>query len=53
MVITPSAMPNGTELSIGVFPTHKTWTLATANEPLTCTTDWQNQQPARPEPNRR
>ncbi len=39
MVITPSAMPNGTELSIGVFPTHKTWTLAAADAPLTCTTN--------------
>jgi hypothetical protein len=39
MVITPSAMPNGSELSIGVFPTHKTWTLATADAPLTCTTN--------------
>jgi hypothetical protein len=37
MIITPSAMPNGSELSIGVFPTHKTWTLATAGLPLTCT----------------
>src|ERR1700690_3829277 len=36
MVITPEAMPNGSELSIGVFPTHKTWTLATASAPLTC-----------------
>jgi hypothetical protein len=39
MVITPSAMPNGSELSIGVFPTHKTWTLATADAPLSCTTN--------------
>ncbi len=37
LVITPSAMPAGSELSIGVFPTHKVWTLATAGAPLTCT----------------
>jgi hypothetical protein len=37
MVITPSAMPSGSELSIGVFPTHKTWSLATAGVPLSCT----------------
>ena len=39
MVITPSAMPSGSELSIGMFPTHKTWTLATTDAPLTCTTN--------------
>jgi hypothetical protein len=36
LVITPSAMPAGAELSIGVFPTAKTWSLATIGAPLTC-----------------
>jgi hypothetical protein len=36
LVITPAAMPQGTELSIGIFPSHREWTLVTANAPLTC-----------------
>lgn len=38
LVITPSAMPAGAELSIGVFPTVRTWSLATIAAPLTCDT---------------
>jgi hypothetical protein len=29
-------MPAGAELSIGVFPTVRTWSLATIGAPLTC-----------------
>ncbi|HTC69434.1 MAG TPA: hypothetical protein VK662_07695 [Acidothermaceae bacterium] len=36
LVITPSAMPSGAELSIGVFPDGKTWGLATIGAPMTC-----------------
>ena len=36
LVITPSAMPAGAELSIGIFPTVRTWSLATIGAPLTC-----------------
>jgi hypothetical protein len=36
LVITPSAMPVGAELSIGVFPDGKTWGLATIGAPMTC-----------------
>jgi hypothetical protein len=36
LTITPSAMPAGAELSIGVFPTVRTWSLATIGAPLTC-----------------
>ena len=36
LVITPSAMPTGTELSIGFFPQGHTWALVTADAPLTC-----------------
>ncbi|HEY0870860.1 MAG TPA: hypothetical protein VGD55_10720 [Acidothermaceae bacterium] len=38
LTITPSAMPAGAELSIGVFPTGRTWSLATIGAPLTCET---------------
>jgi hypothetical protein len=38
LVITPSAMPAGAELSIGVFPTVRTWSLATIGASLTCDT---------------
>jgi hypothetical protein len=38
MVITPSAMPQGAELSIGYFPSHVAFTLITDSEPLTCVT---------------
>ncbi len=38
LTITPSAMPAGAELSIGVFPTVRTWSLATIGAPLTCDT---------------
>ena len=36
LMITPAAMPAGAELSIGVFPTVKTWSLATIGAPMTC-----------------
>jgi hypothetical protein len=36
LMITPSAMPAGAELSIGIFPTVRTWSLATIGAPLTC-----------------
>jgi hypothetical protein len=36
LMITPSAMPAGAELSIGVFPDGKTWSLATIGAPMTC-----------------
>ena len=36
LVITPSALPAGAELSIGVFPDGKTWGLATIGAPMTC-----------------
>lgn len=38
LTITPSAMPAGAELSIGIFPTVRTWSLATIGAPLTCDT---------------
>jgi hypothetical protein len=38
MVITPSAMPTGAELSIGYFPDHAAFTLVTSGEHLTCVT---------------
>jgi hypothetical protein len=38
MVITPSAMPQGAELSIGYFPDHVAFTLISAGQPLTCVT---------------
>jgi hypothetical protein len=37
VIITPSAMPAGTELSIGIYPHQRSWQLADANAPLTCT----------------
>jgi hypothetical protein len=37
VIITPSAMPAGTELSIGIYPQQRSWQLANANAPLTCT----------------
>jgi hypothetical protein len=45
MVITPSAMPQGAELSIGYFPDHVAFTLISAAEPLTCVT---SDQPSNP-----
>ena len=37
LVITPAAMPEGSELAIGFFTNGQTWNLVTAGAPLTCT----------------
>jgi hypothetical protein len=46
MVITPSAMPQDAELSIGYFPDHVAFTLVSAGQPLTCVT---SDQPSNPD----
>ena len=37
LVITPSAIPEGSELAIGFFSNSQTWNLVAADAPLTCT----------------
>ncbi len=37
LVITPSAMPEGSELAIGFFSNGQTWNLVRVDAPLTCT----------------
>jgi hypothetical protein len=37
LIITPSAMPEGSELSIGMFAERQTWSLLWADAPMTCT----------------
>ncbi len=37
LVITPSAIPQGSELAIGFFSNGQTWNLVAADAPLTCT----------------
>ena len=37
LVITPSAMPEGSALAIGFFPNGQTWNLVAADSALTCT----------------
>jgi hypothetical protein len=49
MVITPSAMPAGAELSIGYFPDHVAFTLVTVGASLTCVTSDPPSQPLPPE----
>jgi hypothetical protein len=50
LVITPSAMPAGAELSIGVFPNVRTWSLATIGAPMTCDSTPPRAQPDGPVP---
>ena len=38
MVIMPSAMPAGAELSIGYFSHHVAWTMIAIGQPLSCVT---------------
>ena len=38
MVITPSAIPAGGELSIGYFSNHVAWTVIAIGQPLSCVT---------------
>lgn len=38
MVITPSAMPTGAELSLGYFPGQVAWTMIAIGQPLNCVT---------------
>jgi hypothetical protein len=43
LIFTPSAMPNGSELSISRLADHTTWQLVNAHAPLTCTSENDNQ----------